>query len=164
MTQVTDRIEKTVHLNAPREQAWRAIIEPEQFGRWFGVRFEEGPFEVGTLTVGWITPTTVDPEVAKMQKPYEGKPFEIVVERIEEMKRFAFRWHPGAVEPGIDYSKEAMTLVEFGLEDESLGTRLTITESGFDALPEPRRTPAFTGNEAGWEHQVHLLEKYLARR
>ncbi len=162
MIQVSDRIEKRIHLPAPRDRVWRAIIDPREFGRWFGVRFEEGPFEVGTLTVGRMTPTTVDAEVARMQKPYEGQPFEIVVDRIEEMARFAFRWHPYATEPGYDYGAEPTTRVEFALADSHLGTELTITESGFDALPEPRRASAYAANEGGWEHQVHLLEKYLA--
>jgi uncharacterized protein YndB with AHSA1/START domain len=160
MTQVSDRIEKTVQLNAPREKVWQAIIDPRQFGSWFGASFEEPTFEVGTLTVGQIRPTTVDPEVARMQEPYEGMPLEMLVERIEPQKRFAFRWHPSATE-----TKEAepLTLVEFVLADQGLGTQLTITESGFDALPEARRAKAFESNNEGWEHQARLLEKYLAK-
>jgi uncharacterized protein YndB with AHSA1/START domain len=162
MFQVSDRIEKKVQLKAPREKVWRAIIDPRQFGSWFGVRFEDGPFEVGTLTVGRMTPTSVDPEVASLQKPFEGMPFQIVVERIEEMARFAFRWHPFAADesPAAD---EPTTLVEFALADCHLGTELTITESGFDALPDERRAEAYANNEGGWEHQAHLLAKYLER-
>ena len=159
MTQVSDRIEKKIQLNAPREKVWQAIIDPRQFGSWFGVRFEEGPFEVGTLTVGRITPTTVDPEVARLQKPFEGTPFHIVVDRIEQMTRFAFRWHPFAADEAPE--GEPTTLVEFALADCHLGTELTITETGFDALPEGRREEAFANNAGGWEHQAHLLEKYL---
>ena len=33
------------------------------------------------------------------------------------------------------------------------GVRLTITESGFDAVPLERRAEAFKANEGGWEHQ-----------
>jgi len=162
MTQVSDRIEKKVQLNAPREKVWRAIIDPRQFGSWFGVRFGEGRFEVGTLTVGRITPTTVDPEVARLQKPFEGTPFQIVVEYIEEMARFAFRWHPASADQNFD-PDEPTTLVEFALADCHLGTELTITETGFDALPDERREEAFANNAGGWEHQAHLLEKYLSQ-
>ena len=41
------------------------------------------------------------------------------------------------------------------------GTGLTITETGFDALPEPRRNAAFAANNAGWAHQLALVAKYL---
>jgi hypothetical protein len=43
------------------------------------------------------------------------------------------------------------------------GTRLTITESGFDALPDARRAEAYEMNEGGWEHQSRLIAKYLER-
>ena len=43
------------------------------------------------------------------------------------------------------------------------GTRLTITESGFDGIPLARRAAAFTANEGGWTHQSQLVEKYVSR-
>jgi hypothetical protein len=53
------------------------------------------------------------------------------------------------------------TLVAFELEEVPGGTRLTITESGFDALPLERRAKAFAENEGGWEAQLTLIAKYL---
>ena len=127
----TDRIEKKIQLRAPRERVWRAISDAREFGSWFGVAFD-GPFAEGTRLTGKIMPTTVDAEVAKMQEPYSGKAFDWTVERIEPMRRISFRWHPFAVEPGVDYSKEATTLIEFELSEAAGGTLLTISESGFD--------------------------------
>jgi len=100
----TDRIEKKVLLQATRERVWQAISDSRQFGTWFGVAFDQ-PFTEGARLTGRIVPTQVDAEVAQMQKPYEGKTFEFSVERIEPMKRISFRWHPYAVEAGVDYSK-----------------------------------------------------------
>jgi hypothetical protein len=54
-----------------------------------------------------------------------------------------------------------MTLVTFELEDADGGTRLTITESGFDRIPLERRAKAFAENEGGWEAQLTLIAKYL---
>jgi uncharacterized protein YndB with AHSA1/START domain len=161
MTTSSDRIEKKVLLQAPRERVWRAISDSKQFGSWFGVELDS-PFVAGTRVTGKIAPTTVDAEVAKMQKPYAGLAFEITVDRVEPMRYFSFRWHPGALDPGIDYSKEPTTLVTFELEEASGGTMLTITESGFDRIPLERRAKAFAGNEQGWSHQTKLIEKYLA--
>ncbi|HVX05398.1 MAG TPA: SRPBCC domain-containing protein, partial [Rhodanobacteraceae bacterium] len=96
----TDRIEKQVLLKAPRERVWRALSEAEQFGTWFGVRFD-GPFIEGERLTGKIMPTQVDAEVAAMQAPYEGTPFEWIVERIEPMQRIAFRWHPFGIDKAI---------------------------------------------------------------
>lgn len=157
-----DRIDKTIVLKAPRERVWRAISSSAQFGKWFGVAID-GPFVAGEEAVGRIVPTAVDPEVARLQEPCRGLPWRVVVERIEPMTLLSFRWHPGAVDPGHDHAGEAMTLVTFTLADADGGTRLTISEQGFAALPPDRRTAARDGNDAGWGHQTRLIEKYLAR-
>jgi uncharacterized protein YndB with AHSA1/START domain len=161
-TTVPDRIEKQVLLRAPVARVWRAITDSQQFGSWFGVRFP-GPFKGGECTIGTIAPTTVDPAVAAMQKPYEGMTFDITIERIEPEKLFSFRWHPFAIDPKIDYSKEPATLVEFALKEVPGGVMLTVTESGFEGIPLSRRADAFKANEGGWAHQMTLIEKYLAK-
>jgi uncharacterized protein YndB with AHSA1/START domain len=161
MTTTTDRIEKRIVLRAPRERVWRAISDAREFGSWFGVEFD-APFAAGARLTGRIVPTTVDPDVAKLQEPHKGKPFEFVVESIEPMRRMAFRWHPFAIEPGVDYSTEPSTLIVFELEEAAGGTQLTITESGFDRIPIERRAKAFAANDAGWSHQAELIRKYLA--
>lgn len=157
----TDRIEKRVLLRAPRERVWRAVSDAKEFGAWFGVEFD-GAFAPGARIKGKIVPTQADPEVAKMQEPYTGMAFDFTVERIEPMRLFSFRWHPFAVEPGVDYSKEPMTLVVFELQEAAEGTLLKITESGFDRIPLARRARAFAANEGGWEHQTRLIAKYLS--
>jgi uncharacterized protein YndB with AHSA1/START domain len=157
----TDRVEKKVLLRAPLARVWRAISDAEQFGSWFGMKFDTA-FVAGERVTGRIVPTSVDPEAAKAQKPYEGMAFDFVVDRIEPMRLISFRWHPHAVDPKKDYSAEPMTLVEFALEEKSDGTLLTIVESGFDKIPLERRATAFAANEGGWEEQTKLIAKYLA--
>jgi uncharacterized protein YndB with AHSA1/START domain len=158
----TDRIRKQILLRASRTRVFRALTDSKEFGLWFGARFE-APFAAGVQMRGMIAPTTADPEVAELQRPFEGKPFEMVVDRIVPERLFSFRWHPFAIEPNFDYSKEPMTLVTFELEDAEGGILLTVTESGFDALPASRRAAAFKANEGGWAKQVEMIEKYLGR-
>jgi uncharacterized protein YndB with AHSA1/START domain len=107
-------------------------------------------------------PTTVDPEIAAAQKPHEGTRFAVWVEQVEPLRRLSFRWHPYAVEPGRDYSNEPTTLVTFDLEEVPGGTRLVITESGFDAIPVDRRAKAFETNSEGWAGQATLVSRYVA--
>lgn len=156
----TDRIEKKVLLKASRERVWRAITEAKQFGTWFGVEFE-GEFAAGRRLKGRMTPTKVDEEIARQQEAYSGAEFVIVVERIEPMLLFAFRWHPSEPEPGGGDAEAQMTLVTFELEDAAGGILLTITESGFDAVPLEKRAQAFKSNEQGWGIQCRLIERYL---
>ena len=155
----TDRIQKKVHLRAPRNRVWKAISDSKQFGSWFGMKVE-GPFTANTTVKATIVPTTVDPEVAKEQKAFEGMPFELYIERVEPERLFTFRWHPGATQPKPE---DPTTLVCFELEDAADGIVLTVTESGFDRIPLARRAKAFAENEGGWAAQMKLIEKYLGQ-
>ncbi|MBZ9936564.1 SRPBCC family protein [Mesorhizobium sp. BR1-1-16] len=157
----TNEIRKQIVLKAPRERVWNAIAESGAFGTWFGVEID-GPFVAGREAVGKIVPTKVDAEVAKLQEPYRGTVFRIRIVQIDPMHLFSFRWHPFAVDPTKDYESEPMTLVSFELADVEGGTRLTITETGFDQLPIDRRRAALEANDGGWEHQAQLVAKYLA--
>jgi uncharacterized protein YndB with AHSA1/START domain len=156
-----DRIEKVILLRAPLRRVWRAVSDAKEFGKWFGVEFE-GPFVAGQAMKGKIVPTKVDPVVAKLQEPLEGTPFDWTVEKIEPESLISFRWHPFAIEKGHDYSREPTTSVVFSLKEVEGGTQLTLTESGFKAIPLERRAKAFAANQGGWEHQAKLIEKYLS--
>jgi uncharacterized protein YndB with AHSA1/START domain len=158
---VTDRIENKILLRAPRKRVWRALADSKEFGTWFGMRFE-GPFTPGAVMRGVISPSKVNAEVAKAQKSHEGVAFDVTIEKMEPERLFSFRWHPGAVEPGVDYSAEPTTLVEFRLEETKEGVLLTVTESGFDKIPLARRAKAFSANEGGWTIMVKVIEEYLA--
>ncbi len=162
MATPNDVIKKNVLLRAPRARVWRALTDAQEFGSWFGMKLD-GPFVQGKSVQGRIVPTTVDAEVAAHQKPYEGLLFELRVERLEPERLFSFRWHPSAVERGRDYSAEPTTLVSFELQEAPGGVLLTVTESGFDAIPLERRAAAFSSNEQGWAMQMKLIEKYLAQ-
>ncbi len=155
-----DKIEKIATLKAPLAKVWHAISDSTAFGTWFGIAFE-GPFVEGQTVLGAMATTQVDPEIAKFQEPYVGMRCEFRIERIVPLELLAFRWHPGA-DPDLGPDAPT-TLVTFELEEVPEGTRLTITESGFEGLPLERRAKAFTENEGGWEAQLSLVAKYLAR-
>lgn len=158
----SDRIRKTILLNAPRHRVWHALSDFREFGSWFGVELES-PFSPGAIVRGAIVGTVADPAIAAAQKQFEGMPFEITVDRIEPETLISFRWHPDAVDPSVDYSNEPTTLIEFALEDAPDGTILTVAESGFDRIPLARRAKAFTASEQGWGLALQLVEKYLAQ-
>src|SRR6266705_401115 len=157
-----DRIEKSILLRASRKRVWRALSDATEFGSWFGMKFD-GPFAPGASMRGVIVPTTVNAEVAKAKKEYEGMTFELTIEQMEPERLFSFRWHPFAVERGVDYSAEPTTLIVFTLEEAADGVMLTVTESGFDQIPLERRSKAFTANEQDWTMVLKLIEEYLVQ-
>jgi uncharacterized protein YndB with AHSA1/START domain len=146
----TDRIERKILLRAPRSRVWRALTNPVEFGTWFGVKVE-GAFAPGARVRGAIT-----------HKGYEHVTWDITIERMEPERVFSWRWHPHAVEPGVDYAAEPTTLVVFELEDAAGGTQLTVVESGFDQVPLARRAQAYRMNGEGWTYQVQAIEVYVA--
>jgi uncharacterized protein YndB with AHSA1/START domain len=150
MTSATDRIERTIVLRAPRSRVWRALTDAGEFGTWFGVKVD-GTFKPGARMRGAIT-----------HKGYEHVTWDITIEHMEPERLFSWRWHPGAVEPGVDYSAEPTTLVVFELTDVPEGTRLTVTESGFDDVPVARRAQAYRMNGEGWSWQLTSIERYVA--
>ncbi len=146
---MTQAIEKSVDIDAPVERVWRALTEPAQFGAWFRVRIDTG-FVVGEPARGQI-----------LVPGYEHLPWEVRIVAMEAPRLFAFTWRPYAVEPGVDYSAETPTRVEFTLSPTATGTRLTVVESGFENVPEHRRAEAFRMNEGGWAAQVKNIKAYV---
>ena len=145
----TDRIQKTVILRAPRARVWRALTDPAQFSEWFGVVLKD-PFVPGARVQGPVT-----------HPGYEHLTMDIIIERVEPERLFSWRWQPGG-DPDIDPA-EPMTLVVFELEEVSEGTRLTVTETGFDRIPVARRSRAYRENDEGWTGQMGNLRQYLGR-
>jgi uncharacterized protein YndB with AHSA1/START domain len=150
MSDQTDRIEKKILLRAPQSRVWQAIADAEEFGKWFRVKLEAA-FVEGAAVRGRIT-----------YPGYEHVICEMRVERIEPESYFAYRWHPYAIDPKIDYSLEPTTLVEFRLARANGRTLLTIVESGFDRIPLARRAEAFRMNEQGWAEQLKNIERHVS--
>jgi len=144
-------IEKQIDLKAPVSRVWRAITDYREFGDWFRVKLD-GPFVAGQPAQGQIT-----------YPGYEHVTWRAVVQKMEPETLFSFTWHPYGIDPKVDYSVETPTLVEFRLEPLPDGTRLTLTESGFDNVPAGRRDEAFRMNEGGWTEQMKNIEKHVTQ-
>jgi uncharacterized protein YndB with AHSA1/START domain len=148
----TDRIEREILLKAPVSRVWRALSNAEEFGDWFGVALKGKTFAAGHRVQGHIT-----------YPGYEHIVFDVQIERMEPERFLSWRWHPYAVDPSVDYSKEPTTLVEFELKEVEGGTLLTVVESGFDKIPPSRRLEAFRMDSSGWDEQLRNIEKHVSR-
>lgn len=145
------QIEKQVEIAASVSRVWRALTDYRQFGEWFLVKMD-GPFVAGKPIGGQIT-----------HPGYEHLRMEIVIKAIEPETLFSYTWHPYAIDPKVDYTKEASTLVEFRLQPTAGGTLLTVTESGFEKIPSERRPEAFLRNDGGWKQQMKNIEAYVSK-
>lgn len=150
-TSKTDRIERNIRIEAPREQVFRALTDPAEFGAWFGADLKGQTIAPGKRVRGPIT-----------IPGYTHVVFDVVIDRVEPPALMSYRWHPHAVEANVDYSKEEPTLVTFTLKaTPGNGTMLTVVETGFDNIPPYRRLEAFRGNSAGWETQLGNIARHV---
>ncbi|HEX7853257.1 MAG TPA: SRPBCC family protein [Sphingobium sp.] len=145
---MADSIERTVTIASSVDRVWNSLTDHEEFGAWFGVELD-GPFVVGETSTGHIS--------------FKGNEiaWNAMIVAIEPMTRFAYTWHPYAVDPSIDYSTETPTLVEFHLKPASDGTILTVIESGFERIPSHRREEALRMNMGGWTAQIENIRCHV---
>ena len=143
---MSNMIEKSIEIEAPRSAVWSALTDHEKFGAWFGARID-GPFVVGEVSTGVITVC-------------EAAGWKATIKAMEDPAYFAYTWHPYAIDPDYDYSGEPETLVEFWLEEKGASTVVKVRETGFDNLPPHRIADALRSNTNGWEFQLGNIKKY----
>jgi uncharacterized protein YndB with AHSA1/START domain len=143
------RIDRTIEVDAPPERVWRALTNAAELSAWFQVKIEG---DIGPDTDVWMT--SVHPEHA-------GQRFRVRFTEMTAPRRFVWEWHPGAVDPSIDYSREPRTTVTFTLEPSGRGTRLSVSETGFDAISLARRAKVYKDNSQGWPEVLVWLQKHV---
>ncbi len=152
-----EQIEKKILLHSSRQSIWRALSDSTEFGKWFGMKFD-GTFAPGVILHGVTVPTTVNAEIAEIQRRYEGTPVEIRIELMLPERLFSFRWRPYSTE-----SAEPATLIVFAMEEVEGGIMLTVTESGFEKMPAEHRAKAMAMNSQGWDMTMQLIGEHLTQ-
>ncbi|HEX4942212.1 MAG TPA: SRPBCC domain-containing protein [Actinomycetota bacterium] len=135
---IPDEVRKEVEIHAPRERVWAALTRPEELVRWFPTHLAEIDLRPGGA--------------ARFE--WEDSSDEALVDVVEPPGRLVFRWRP----KGLD---RPYTTVSFTLEESSVGTRLTLVESGFASLPDQIAQQSQEGNDAGWTDELAELRAYL---
>lgn len=149
MLKELSRIDRTIEIDAPPERVWRALTDPAEVARWFDVTID-GAINQGSEV--WMTSQHPD---------YAGQRFRVRYTELTPPKRLVWRWHPGAADPNVDYSREPETTVSFTLEPSGGGTRLTIAETGFDEITLERRAKVYADNTQGWTEVLAAFQKYV---
>jgi uncharacterized protein YndB with AHSA1/START domain len=143
------RIDRTIEIEAPPERVWRALTSVKELSIWFQVRIE------GAIAPGneiWMTST---------HSEHAGMRWPVRIVELTPPERMVWQWHPGELDPGVDYSREPQTTVTFTLERSSTGTRLSVAETGFDDISLARRAKAFADNTQGWTEVLVWLQTYV---
>jgi uncharacterized protein YndB with AHSA1/START domain len=142
------RIDRTIEVNAPPDRVWRALTTAKDLATWFRVTIEG---EIAPGAEVWMT---------SLMPGYEGQRFAVRITEMTPPHRFVWQWHPGAAEPGFDYSHEPRTTVTFTLEPSGRGTRLSVSETGFNEISLARRAKVFADNSGGWTEVIVWIQQY----
>jgi uncharacterized protein YndB with AHSA1/START domain len=138
-----DEIRRELVLDAAIGEVWSALTTRERLSSWFGDVAEIDLRPGGRAKFGWTEFDSIS---------------DAIVEVVEEPTKFSFRWAAVKDAP----VEEVATLVEFTLEPIGGGTRLTMVESGFAALPDEIYDRTFEGNTSGWNAELEDLVDHLA--
>lgn len=144
----TDSIIRAISIDAPLSRVWAAIADHKEYGRWFRAEIDT-PFIPGAE----ITGSVFDDKGGRW-------PLRMKVVAVEPETLLAFEW-PAFTEEDGDLAQYPWLRAEYHLAPDGDGTRVTITESGYDAIPERYRDTAKSGNEGGWEHQARNLKAHV---
>ena len=142
------RIDRTIEIQAPPERVWRALTDAAELSAWFEVRIEG---EIAPGNEVWMT---------SVHAQHSGQRFRVRFVEMSAPRRFVWQWHPGAVDPHVDYAREPRTTVTFTLEATAGGTRLSLVETGFDEVSLARRAKVYGDNSQGWTEVLGWLQRY----
>ncbi|MBC7982018.1 SRPBCC domain-containing protein [Candidatus Parcubacteria bacterium] len=142
-----DIITKEIIVKAKKEKVYAAITDPAQVITWFPDIIEGGTLEAGQRPIFIFTE--------------ENHKSQIYVEAAKPFEYFAYRWVPGAHGMIGDVLTVPNTLVEFFIEDQEEGTKVTVKESGFASLPAEVAQTSFNQNSGGWTYMLGRLETLI---
>lgn len=140
MAEVT--VMRTIWIDALQERIWQAVTEGKQLSRWYA---PGSPWEIPELKAGATLYFHHSPN------PYhsgtEVVTMAAIIETLDAPHRFAMRW--------VD---EPAMVTAFKLVAEDGGTRVTITESGYETRDQAKQT------EEGYGMSLENLQAYIAGR
>lgn len=130
-------VERSIWIDAPRERVWQAVTDPDQFAQWFmppalGAQLQRD--DDGTISV------LMGPMSAAIAR----------FEKVDQPRKVTSRSLP-----------ERQLVTTYMLDEEKGGTRVTVTMTGFETLPEDTRRERFAPSGAGWEKALANLKAYI---
>lgn len=144
-----DSITREIIVKANKEKVYTAITDPKQNVTWFSDAVEGGTLEVGQ-----------SPILVFGNGKYRTQ---IYIEAANPFDYFSYRWVPGSTGIIGDVLAVPTTLVEFFIEEQADGTKITVKESGFSSLPVEVAEKSFGENSGGWGQMMDRLEKVLSQ-
>lgn len=132
-------VEKDIWIDAPIARVWQAVTSDVELMKWWGDTWEIPRLELG----------------AELKFGEPGEMMSANIERLDPPREFVIRWPPQEAYHNI----EMLTIFE--LEEENGGTRLKVTETGFEALAEDIRQKRYESTAKGYETVLGSLKAFV---
>lgn len=132
-------VERTIWLNALPERVWQAITDPEQLGKWW----PPDEWAISALQLG-----------GQVQFGKEDAAYATIAV-LDPPREFTLQWQPHEKFPTTSMITTMRLLAEQG------GTRLNVTESGFESLPENIRQERAAQTGEGYTSVLADLKAYI---
>lgn len=137
-------VKRTVLINAPLERVWDAVTQPEQLEEWYAPGC---PWEIPALQSGATVKfhnTDTDIQLA-------------TIEVVEPLREFTLRWQLDPMHPGLTLTNT------FLLEPEHDSTRVTVSQAGYESLPENIRQEQLDQDAGAYTAIAESLKSYVER-
>jgi uncharacterized protein YndB with AHSA1/START domain len=137
-------IERSVLIDAPIERVWSAITDPEQLEQWYAPGC---PWEIPALQPGTTIKfhnTDSDIQLA-------------TIKAVEPLQEFTLRWQLDPMHPGLTLTNT------FSLKPENGSTRVTVSQAGYESLPDGMRQQQLDQDAAAYDAIAGSLKSYLER-
>jgi uncharacterized protein YndB with AHSA1/START domain len=137
----TFAVERSIWIDVPRERVWHAITDPAQIEKWFspGTSWRLSALEVG----------------GRLFVPNEETGAEMytqVIERVDPPHRLVLR--------SVPQPPATVEVTVYTLQEEQGGTRLSITHSGYELVPDEMRWSAMEQNAFGFGMMLENLKAH----
>ncbi|RAV15598.1 SRPBCC domain-containing protein [Paenibacillus contaminans] len=143
MEQLT--VVRTIWIQASRERVWAAVTEAEQLSRWYS---PGSPWEIPSLKVEAVVLFHHSPN--RYHSGMEVVTLRATIETVDPLHRFAVRW---------EYEESDVDMVTtFILTEENGGTKVTITETGYETQQQLKQT------EEGYGMSLENLKAHMEGR
>jgi uncharacterized protein YndB with AHSA1/START domain len=140
--QDTVAVKHSVWIKTSPERVWQAVTQPKHLDQWYAPGC---PWEIATLKVGETVKfynTDTDIQLA-------------TIEVVDPLRQFGLRWQPDPLYP-------ATALVNtYWFEEQNGGTHVTITQAGYESLPNEIRQQRVAEDDGAYAAVVASLKAYL---
>ena len=132
-------VKRDIWIAAPRERVWQAVTNAEMIMKWWGDTWIINALKVG----GGI----------EFGRP--GDMIHATIAALDPPRQFSIHWPP----PPNYQATNAYTI--FDLTDENNGTRVTVTETGYEALSGEERQERLNCTGQGYNTVLANLKAYV---